>query len=642
MKKILSGAWLCLAPFFCTAQLSVAGIFNDNMILQQNAKNNIWGKATAGNTVNVIFRNIKYSCKTNVDGNWTLKIDAGKAGKAGDLIISTASEKTIFKNILVGEIWLCSGQSNMDLTLNEFKDVYKDEINTAKNDNIRYAVIEKKVDNRENKNVMLRKKWTAINPISVVECSAVGYFYAKKLYERLHIPIGLINVAWSGTPAQAWVDSNTLNGFEAYKKIYENEISKINFTTLDITKTQNEELFKTDKKESTVQFQKNLETGFDDSKWQHTTLPKSWEESGLAKVDGIGAYRILFEMPTGVSLKNAMLKLPAIDDEDSTFVNGKFIGTTNVWNKKRVYSIADGILKEGKNIINIWVNDTGGGGGFESDTAHFFVEAGNKKYQLQGDAKFILLAQKKLLFNSINEYDLQNQPSVLFDAMIAPLLPYTFKGVIWYQGESNADNYIEYRSLFPALIKNWRSRFSNGEFPFLYAQLSSYNPGGKEPEISNWAFLREAQTMTLALPKTGMAVTTDIGDLLDIHPKKKKQVGERLASLAFKNVYGFTKETASGAMYKKSTIIGKSIIISFTGVEKGFLKTNKKLEGFTIAEANKKFISAHAVIKGKQIIVSTSLLKNPLYVRYAWANAPMNANLYNTEGFPVVPFRTDK
>jgi sialate O-acetylesterase len=623
------------------AQLSIASIFTDNMVLQQQKPIHIWGTAKSESSISVFFKQKKYFAKANREGNWIVEMIAAKAGTAGEMIVESGTEKITIKNILVGEVWLCSGQSNMEFTMDNFKDVYAGEIKTANYDNIRFAVIEKKFDNKENTNTRLSTTWEAINTNTIGDCSAVAYFYAKKLYERLKVPIGLVNVAWSGTPAQAWVDTKTLQPFHEYDSFYKKYIEPINFTTLESARRVKAEKYLQLIKNAAIDFKEIIKIDFDDSEWEKTTLPKNWEENGHPNVDGIGAYKVSFILPKNMENRKAVLHLPAIDDEDSTYVNGIFIGTKYSWNEKRIYELPQNILHEGKNVITVWVNDTAGGGGLADDADNFYIDIEGTKIPLKGNATFKILAQLEPVLEKINYADLQNQPSVLFNGMIAPLLNYTFRGVIWYQGESNATKYDEYRTLFPSLIKNWRSRFKQNDFPFLFVQLSSYNPNKTEPAISDWAFLREAQTETLKLPKTAMAVTYDIGDQWDIHPKKKKEVGDRLGINAFNMVYGFKNEVASGPTFTAYKCEDYFIKIFFKNIGKALKQNGEKLLGFTIAGRDKKFVSATAIINGNSVIVS-SKIKEPLYVRYAWANSPIQANLFNTDGFPALPFRTDK
>jgi sialate O-acetylesterase len=631
--------------FFCTAtyaQLQIAHIFQSNMVLQQKKTNPIWGMATPNAKITITCNQKKYVTKASADGNWSALLASMTAGTIGIVTIESNKEKITLQNVAVGEVWLCGGQSNMDFTMQDFKTVYQEEINTANNKDIRFMVVQKKVANKENTKIALSANWQSITTTSITDCSAVGYFYAKKLYEKLKIPIGLVNVAWSGTPAQAWVDQEVLKTFKGYKNIFEKQIVSIEMDSLEGIKKANALQFKKDMANAQVAFKEMIKPSYNNSDWEKVSLPTNWENHGYPNIDGIGVYQIHFNVDSSSIAKTAVLHLPAIDDVDSTYMNGVFIGSHNVWNEKRIYSIPVNLLKIGKNTITIWVRDDGGGGGLDNDTAHYYLAIDTKKINLKGLASFKMLATINPILSGINYSDLQNQPTVLFNGMIAPLLNYGIRGAIWYQGESNVGKSEEYKKLFPALIHNWRKRFKQGTFPFFFVQLASYNPSGKEPAISDWAYLREAQTAALQLPNTGMAVTIDIGDEKDIHPTNKKTVGERLAANAFKEVYGYTKEIASGPVFKSFAVKESTMIVSFTNIGKGLMIKGNTINGFAIAGVDKIFLPAQAVLNNNTILLQNSAIVKPVYIRYAWANAPLQANVYNLAGFPALPFRTDK
>jgi sialate O-acetylesterase len=624
------------------SQLKPASVIGNNMVVQQGMPVKIWGWGGPGKPVTVSFLNHQYSAIANKSGEWAVKLMPAKAGASGNMLISSGSETIVVKNILVGEVWLCSGQSNMEYTMNGFKDVYETEMKTAADDNIRFIVVEKTFSNKESGDAAISRGWSAINPRSVGDCSAVAYFYAKKLREKLKVPVGLIISAWGGTPAQSWMDTAALKQFDGYTKLYGQSIKPLDFSALKKLQEERAATYSKKRDEAALLFKEYINAAYNDAGWADFELPGNWEGKGYPSLDGIAAYRIAFTIPPGTENKTAVLHLPAIDDIDSTYINGVFIGSHTVWNELRTYSIPPNTLRPGKNVIAIWVEDGQGGGGLNNDTANFFVEVQDEKIPLKGIARFTIITPAETIAAGINYASMQNYPAVLFNAMIAPLLPAAMRGVIWYQGESNVPQYEEYRTLFPALIKGWRSRMSRKMLPFLFAQLSSYNPGDTEPALSDWAFLREAQTYALRLPNTGMAVTTDIGDRDDIHPKRKKEVGERLAASAFAVVYGFKQETAQGPSVKLSSVEGNTIRLSFNNTGQGLMQKGEELNGFSIAGADKKFLPAKAVIFNGDVVVSNAAIASPVYVRYAWANAPLDANLYNKKGFPAQPFRTDK
>ena len=643
--RMLKIFFILLSMLYSTgsfATLKLPSVIDDNMVLQQGKANNIWGWATSGDQVTVLFRNKIYTAQTNKNGEWKVLLDPYKAWTTGNMEIVSKSEKKIIKNILVGEVWVCGGQSNMEYILSGYKDVYSHEMQTAKTDNIRFLVVKNSFDNKERNDAELLSSWSSIDTSNIGNCSAVAYFYAKKLQERLKVPVGLIISSWGGTPAQSWMDTASLKGFPRYIQLYDHSIKPLDFSQIEILQQKAQELFQQKIKKEAISFKAVTAINYDDSNWEKTSLPKIWESAGHPDLDGIAAYRISFTIAPGDENKTAVLHLPAVDDIDSTYINSVFLGSKNIWNELRVYDVPANILKAGKNVLTIWVEDDRGGGGLNEDVANYYLQLQDKRIWLKGEARFKILLPVETIAAGVNYESMKTQPGILFNAMIAPLLSYGIRGAIWYQGESNVPDFVEYRSLFPAMIKAWRKRFNQGDFPFLFVQLASYNPAITEPELSDWAFLREAQAGALKLPNTGMAVATDIGDQLDLHPKRKKEVGERLAANAFNIVYGFKNEVPAGPIYKSSLVKDNTVRISFSNIGKGLLQKGNKLLGFTIAAADKHFIEANAVIEGNEIIVSNASVRSPLYVRYAWANAPLDANLYNKEGFPAAPFRTDK
>jgi sialate O-acetylesterase len=642
MKKLLIAGIVLLTSFTAMAQLKLPSIFADQMVLQYGREVNIWGWAAPGSKVDITFLHKSYTTITNPNGEWKIKLAPARAGASGAMLIASGNQKIVISHILAGEVWVCSGQSNMEFTMSSFKDVYQPEMTASKDDNLRFLVIKNTVDNKERSNAEIRSSWTMIDSTTIGDCSATAYFFARKLREKLKVPVGLIISSWGGTPAQAWMDAEAIKAFPYYSKLYETELKQLDFASLDATRIKNEKTYLRRRADAAQSFKEMTALNYNDAQWEKCTLPGNWENKGYPELDGLVAYRITFNVSPGDETKPATLHLPAIDDIDSTYINGVFLGSQHVWNELRTYTIPSGVLKAGKNVITIWVEDTGGGGGLNEDAANFYTEIGGRKISLSGSALVNVLLRKEQLVKGVNFASLQNQPSLLFNAMIAPLVPTTIRGVIWYQGESNADKYTEYRTLFPSLITNWRKRWGQEELPFLFVQLASFNPDIKEPAESNWAGLREAQAYALQLPKTGMAVTIDVGDQQDIHPKRKKEVGERLAANAFNIVYGFKNEVPAGPMYKSHTITGNTVVINYEYAAKGLWHKGDKLLGFAIAGDNKEFVPANAVIEGNTVVVSAPGIAAPVYVRYAWADAPMEANLYNKEGLPAAPFRTDK
>ncbi len=612
------------------------------MVLQQKKANRIWGSFLANQLVTVTFKEKKYSTFCNQHGNWEIFLEPGMPGKPATLSVTAGNEKIEFNNILLGEVWICSGQSNMEWTMGMLADKYKEELNTAKNENIRFAVVEKKYANKELEDVVLSKKWAAIEPGTISDCSAIAYWYAKKLQATLKVPVGIIVSSWGGTPAQSWTAFEGLYNFPDYTLSYIENIKPLNLGNVE---NQIQSLHDKFEKKAIAEsgFMKQaIQPDFDDREWKEMYLPKPWEQQGYPSLDGIVIYRVYFNLDEKDETASAILHLPAIDDIDSTYINGKFIGSTNQWDAVRTYNIPEGFLKKGKNVLLIKVRDNGGGGGLNATENIYNITLQNKIIPLAGKAKFKIIAVLEDL--TAGKGPIEQQPAVLFNAMIAPLLPLQIAGVIWYQGESNADNYrqaIEYRSLFPSLINNWRNRWGLGDFPFLFVQISSFGPLKNEPSESSWALLREAQLKTLILPNTAMAVSIDVGNATNIHPQQKKEVGERLADASLQLSYKKLNTEVSGPQFSGYQKKGDKIVIQFKNASNGLVIKGTKLMQFAIAGEDKKFIRADAVIEGNKVIVSNKKIKDPKAVRYAWADSPVDANLYNGDGYPASPFRTD-
>ena len=642
MKKII-GLLFLFNIGFINAQLRLPALFADDMVLQQKKVNRVWGWADPGQLVQVDFLEKNYPAYADANGNWSVFLDAASAGKTGTMAVWAGETTFEFKNVAIGEVWICSGQSNMEWRMDMLKETYPQELKTARNENIRFMVVEKTLATSPQKDLPVSTKWTAVTPETVGACSAVAYWYAKQLQKELNVPIGLIVTAWGGTPAQSWTSFEGLHDFSRYTQNFIDKIHPLKLEDMSRKLEEGRETFRRTMEAKADYMKQLVQPGFDDSQWKEMYLPKPWEAQGFPALDGIVAYRLSFNVDAADAGKEATLDMPAIDDIDSTYINGTFVGTMSQWDALRKYKIPAGVLKEGKNLLVIKVRDDQGGGGLSDGAVKFAVTTGSRTIELKGNARYDIIAVLPDLTGGFGA--LQQQPAVLYNAMIAPLLPLSIQGAIWYQGESNADNKadaIEYNRLFPAMIRDWRQRWGQGEFPFLFVQLASFGAIQSQPADANWGYLREAQSATLSLPNTGMAVTTDIGNPFNIHPVQKQEVGERLAAEAMRVVYGKPNLLSTGPQFSSFKIKGNQIILDFKNTGKGLLTTVGPLKQFAIAGADKKFYWAEAVIVGRQIIVTCKQVPKPVAVRYAWANSPVDANLYNKEGFPASPFRTDR
>jgi sialate O-acetylesterase len=386
--------------------------------------------------------------------------------------------------------------------------------------------------------------------------------------------------------------------------------------------------------------EKWYEPWYEANAWKKMDLPQEWHSTEFGQSDGIVWFRKEVDLPADVEGGKAGLGLGPIDDRDETYVNGKLIGSSTEYNKDRQYVVESGTFKAGRNVIVVKVTDTGGGGGMYGKKDQMFIDVNSKRIPLHG-----LWQYKSSAVTSdfgIKETGPNTFPSQLYNAMIAPLVQFAIKGVIWYQGEANTHRAFKYQTLFPALVTNWRSKWGY-ELPFFWVQLANFRPPSSQPQDSEWAELREAQSKTLSLPKTGQAVAIDIGVADDVHPRNKQDVGYRLALSALKVAYD--KDLVySGPVYKSMTREGGKMILKFTNTGGGLLAKGDKygyVKGFTIAGAERKFVWAQGYIDGDRVIIQSDFIKDPVAARYGWADNPDDANLFNQEGLPASPFRTD-
>jgi sialate O-acetylesterase len=638
---VLSVLFILLSVVDTSADIKTPRIFGSNMVLQQGVEIPLWGWADNGEQITISFNNTTVRTKTGKDGKWSVKLPAQEYG--GPLTLTIKGKNTIvFDNILIGEVWVCSGQSNMEWKVSQSNNA-DIEIASSNFPKIRLFTVPKAVAQYPQSDIA-SGEWEECSPETVGDFSAVGYFFGRDIFQELNVPIGLIHTSWGGTVAETWSSAETISKDPDFKY----KLGELN--QLDFNKYREEKLAQIKNLLGGEIPQKDLgmENGqpvwtaldFNDNSWRTIKTPMYWEQQGYLDIDGIGWYRKEIELTEQQTFANATLHLGKIDDSDITFMNGIEIGKTEgLYDKDRVYTIDKKHLRPGKNMIVVRVDDTGGNGGIWGEPEEQFLAVGSEKINISGDWKFKI---SKATVGQVN-IGPNSYPTLLFNGMVNPILPYAIKGAIWYQGESNADRAKQYQRVFPDLINDWRSHWGLGDFPFLFVSLANFNPPVETPGESNWAELREAQTKTLALPNTGMALAIDIGEANDIHPKNKQDVGSRLALNALKIAYN--KDVVhSGPMYKSVEFKDGKAYITFSETGSG-LKANDKygyLKGFTIAGPNKKFIWAKAeIIDSRTVVVYSESVTNPISVRYGWANNPDDVNLYNAEGLPANPFRTD-
>lgn len=587
------------------------------MVLQRDVPITIWGWADAEEWVTVRFMGEYYETQADATGSWQLVLPAHSAG--GPYIMEV-NEITL-RDILIGDVWLCSGQSNQETPIARLVERFP-EINVSNNHMIRhYKVPTQNTTDKLHDEIAGQAVWHSAVASEVMNWTALAYFYAQEAYRHTGVPVGMLVSSLGGSAIESWVAQEHLKEFPHLL---------------------------VDKEALIAQREASIDKGagkwnqlsYDDSSWPTMQMPATWRENGL-DVAGVVWFRKDFDVPASMAGRHAKLKMGTLVDADEVFVNGVWVGSTGYQYPPRNYHIPAGVLREGKNVISVKLTDRYGNGGFVKD----------KPYKIIGDAHQIDLTgtwkyQVGMNLNEVNSYNarlksLHTAGSGLYNGMIYPLRNYKVKGCIWYQGETNTDRPHQYEALMKALITNWRQLYQMPDMPFLLVQLPNFLEKKEEPSDGGWARLREAQLKaSQTIPNTALVVTYDTGEWNDIHPLDKKTVGQRLFLAARKLAYG-ERITASGPVYKEMKIEGNKIILTFDEIGKGLKSREGGLKHFAIAGEDRHFVWADAVIRGNRIIVSSPQVPNPVAVRYAWADNPEEANLMNRDGLLASPFRTD-
>ena len=647
MKKLISVTvftvvLILLSTGISEADVRLPRIFSSHMVLQQEQAIPVWGWASPRERVTVTLGNTTQRTTADKSGKWKVTLPAMKYG--GPYTMTVKGRNTLtFTDILVGEVWICSGQSNMEWPLVSTLNA-EEEIATANFPELRLFTVPRKISSLPLDDLDAGE-WNVCSPQSVERFSAIGYLFGRQLHQDLKVPVGLINSSWGGTVAETWISGETISKDPDFARPLE-QLKNFDMKSFEEEKKAKfRKIFNGDFPEEDL----GMENGkpkwhvsdLNDGNWNTLQVPKYWEAQGFAEVDGIGWYRKEITLTEEQSNAQVTLHLGKVDDSDITWVNGIEIGRTEgLYSKERIYTIDSKYLKPGRNMLVVRVNDTGGNGGIWGEPNDQFLAIGKEKVDISGDWKFrISKAVIGPLTVGPNTF-----PTLLFNSMIHPILPYPIRGAIWYQGESNADRAKQYQRIFPALITDWRNHWKVGDFPFLFVSLANFTAPPQTPGESEWAELREAQTKTLALPNTGMAVTIDIGEEKDIHPRNKQDVAKRLALNAMKIAYG--KELLhSGPLFRSADFSGGKATVTFDHAGDGLVAHDRYgyVKGFTLAGKDGVHHWAQARIKGEnQVEVTCDKVPAPAAVRYGWANNPDDVNLYNSAGLPANPFRTDE
>lgn len=640
MKKVcLFISFIALFFFHASAQLMLPDVISDSMVLQQNTNAPIWGWANAGDKVEVSgsWSNKTAQAVADKDGKWMAKLATPKAGGPYDVTIKANNTK-VLHGVLIGEVWMCSGQSNMEMPVQGWGESTPiinsaQEIASANYPTMRLFISEKVVAFTPQKNI--KGKWQTCSPASVPQFSATGYFFGREILNHLKVPVGLMDVTWGGTIAEAWTSEASLRTMGDFN----NDLDRINLTA-----THADEMMAKDKENDAawkVALTKNNDdyaTEITDTSWHIMNLPTTWEDAGYKTLDGIVWFKKTIDIPAAWTGKQLKLDLGPIDDQDVTWFNGKIIDSTTKdgsWMVDRHYTVPAELVKAGKNVIAIKVIDNGGNGGLDGKKTQLKLYAadGNASdgIDISGDWYFKIAAVKPIPAMSTNP----NQPSVLYNGMIAPIAPFAIKGAIWYQGESNVGRAKQYTTLFPLMIADWRKQWSEPNFPFYFVQIAPYKYGGDSTDA---AALRDAQRRTITLSQnTGMAVTMDIGNATNIHPADKQNVGKRLAFWALNKTYGEKDVVYSGPLFNGMEVKDNTVIVSFTNTDGGLTSNNKPLKDFEVCGADNIWKPATAKIDADKIIIQSTDVAKPVAVRYAYYSYA-EGSLFNGKGLPASSF----
>lgn len=669
MKRFLLSALAALAFLSLHAKVELTPLFTDNMVFQQNCQAPVWGKAAPGAAVSVTpsWNGKTYRATAGPDGNWSVKIDTPKGSFRKYSLTISDGEPVVLQNVVVGEVWLASGQSNMQMPVESWRDErtnQEDIRGAAQYSGLRLLQVSRATGMKEHDYFNADfDKWKESSPETVRNFSAAAWYFGRKLMEELKVPVGIIHSSWGGTIIEAWMSEGAIGlypelsaSLAKVKSLSDNVSERENTFEEEIEAfTRNADLKDHGKSGGVAVWAR---PGLDDSSWKSIQLPCMVQEL-WPSVNGIYWFRKTVEIPAAWAGKDLTLSLGPVDDIDETYWDGELVGSGKHWNKAREYTIPARLVKGGRTVITVRCTDDHGEGGiYGAPDLLFVLGPDGQKICLDNEWKVTLSVSFEGMPQSTAREP--NMPTVLYNGMIKPLAPFAIKGAIWYQGESNAGRACRYRDLMRSMILDWRALWGY-DFPFYITQLAGYKAIGKEPGDDDWAELREAQEMAATtLDKCGMACIIDLGEAEDIHPVRKKEVGERLARLTLAADYG-RKLVADGPRFESYTIKEGAIVVSFSSVAGGlrviptgtFAKErygtlDEKVEkaesgtlmGFQIAGADRIWHWADARLEGSRVVVSSPEVPHPLAVRYAWSANPV-CNLYNSEGLPAWPFRTD-
>ena len=618
-------------------RLAMPRIFADAMVLQRDQPITLWGWSAPGSTVRVRIDRDSRLANADKSGAWTATLPPRPAGGPFRVVVAARGDSLVFANVLVGDVWVASGQSNMEFPVSQSANA--DAAIAAANDStIREFKVPTSWANAPERD-LAGGSWLPADRQHVGAFSAVAYFFAKHLRPSVGVPICIINTTWGGSNIETWISRAAQHlDDDAWAAIQQGEANRDRAVRDSLRAVLGNVLPEIDSGlvDGVARW---ADPTLDEQAWRAIRVPAYWESQGFPGLDGVAWYRVDFTLEASELRSGVTLTFGAIDDDDMTWVNGVEVGRTSGYNVRRSYNVPATALHPGRNVLAMRVSDWAGGGGINEATA---LIVGGTRRSLDGTWKFrvgrVTVGADGQRINKI--------PTVLYNKMVYPMLPLSIKGVLWYQGESNANNArqaMDYREQFATLIRSWRREWSRGrnQFPFLWVQLPGYGKPDSLPQSQpGWALQRESMEAALSMPKTGRAIAIDLGGATELHPRNKEDVGARLALVGRKVAYGQSVET-SGPTFRSMTMRGDTAIITFAYADKGLIARGGELGGFAIASADRRFEWAKARIAGNRVLVWGEGVRAPVAVRYAWANYPEKANLYGANGLPAGPFRTD-
>jgi sialate O-acetylesterase len=634
MKHIL---FLMFIPLLAYGKVSLPALVADNMVLQRDKPVMIWGKADVGETVTVSL--LKKSWRTTADssGRWSITLPPQKAGGPYSITVNDI----VLNNILFGDVWLCSGQSNMETPIPRLLERYGDEIRNYSNSLIRYVKIPTATDFHSPREDVPPAPWLELDPVQAMNYSALPYFFAKELFEKIRVPVGIVNASVGGTPIEAWVSEASLSDFPAYlndKRICESDeyIAAMQRAASIPGRRYAEIMTQQDKGlNGALRWSDVL---YDDSGWSATPMfDNSWARNGFRPVFGVFWLRRYVDIPPDMAGRKATLYLGRIEGADSVYINGKYVGNTTYQYPPRIYPLPEGILHSGRNLITVRMS--GGSPSFVRGKSYKIVfDDSSEPISVEGEWKYkvgVIMPPPEAAGGSFT-----GKPVGLYNGMIAPLRNFTFKGAVWYQGESNADRYTEYYRLLTSLISDWR-RLWNDDLPFFIIQLPNYMEPSFLQAYSSWAELREVQRQVARdVPKASLVVAIDLGEWNDIHPLNKKDLGIRLSLQVRKQLYG-ENIVADGPVFLSAVPVDGKMKITFRDGSNDLMPVDD-LKGFLLAGSDGIYREARAAVTpDRAVMVWHDDIPNPVKVRYAWSNNPDGANLRNRSGLPASPFQYD-